>query len=85
MYIIKESAVRVAKWGNSLAVRLPAAMVKALSLSEGDEVEVNVTPDKALSVSRDDLRQAALERIAARRWQLPKDWKFDREEANSRD
>ena len=34
--------MRVAKWGNSLAIRLPAAVVEALELKEGDEVEVRV-------------------------------------------
>ncbi|HZV21679.1 MAG TPA: AbrB/MazE/SpoVT family DNA-binding domain-containing protein, partial [Hyphomicrobiales bacterium] len=32
--------MRVAKWGNSLAVRLPASVVEALGLQEGDEVEI---------------------------------------------
>jgi len=31
-------AVRVAKWGNSLAVRLPKQLVTALDLKVGDEV-----------------------------------------------
>jgi antitoxin component of MazEF toxin-antitoxin module len=34
--------MRVAKWGNSLAVRLPAAVVEALRLKEGDEIEIRV-------------------------------------------
>jgi hypothetical protein len=32
--------MRVAKWGNSLAVRLPDAIVKALKLKAGDEIEI---------------------------------------------
>ena len=32
--------MQVGKWGNSLAVRLPAALVEALDLKEGDEVEI---------------------------------------------
>ena len=34
--------MKVAKWGNSLAVRLPAAVVEALQLQDGDEVEIHV-------------------------------------------
>jgi antitoxin MazE len=34
--------MRVAKWGNSPAVRLPAAVVEALTLKEGDEIEIEV-------------------------------------------
>ena len=30
--------MQVAKWGNSLAVRLPAELVRELGLREGDEV-----------------------------------------------
>ena len=34
--------MQVAKWGNSLAVRLPAVVVEALGLKEGDEIEIHV-------------------------------------------
>lgn len=30
--------MQVAKWGNSLAVRLPTAVVEALDLKEGDQI-----------------------------------------------
>jgi antitoxin component of MazEF toxin-antitoxin module len=32
--------MRIAKWGNSLAVRLPVSIVEELHLQEGDEVEL---------------------------------------------
>ncbi len=35
--------MQVAKWGNSLAVRLPAAVVEALKLKEGDDIEIQVS------------------------------------------
>ena len=34
--------MQVSKWGNSLAVRLPRAVVEALKLKEGDEIEIVV-------------------------------------------
>ena len=34
--------MQVVKWGNSLAVRLPAAVVDALQLKEGDSIEIEV-------------------------------------------
>jgi antitoxin MazE len=34
--------MQVSKWGNSLAVRLPAAVVEALDLKEGDQIEIRV-------------------------------------------
>ena len=34
--------MQVSKWGNSLAVRLPATVVDALGLKEGDQILVKV-------------------------------------------
>jgi antitoxin MazE len=76
--------MRVAKWGNSLAIRLPSAVVEALALKDGDEVEVHVAGERAFEIERDQSRQRALERIRAFRKKLPPDWKFDRDEANTR-
>ncbi len=76
--------MRVAKWGNSLAIRLPAAVVETLELKEGDRVEVHVVGDRAFDIARDRSRERALARIRAFRKELPPDWKFDREEANTR-
>ena len=42
MYIHVECAMQVSKWGNSLAIRLPVAVVEALELRDGDDIEVTV-------------------------------------------
>ena len=76
--------MRVSKWGNSLAIRLPAAVVEALELKEADEVEVHVAGERAFEVGRDRSRERALARIRALRKSLPAGWRFDREEANAR-
>ena len=76
--------MRISKWGNSLAIRLPAAVVDALELKEGDEVEVHVAGELAFGIDRDRSGERALARIRAFRKQLPADWKFDREDANGR-
>lgn len=76
--------MRVSKWGNSLAIRLPAIVVEALELKEGDEVEVHIAGERAFDIARDQSRRRALERIRAFRKQLPPDWKFDSEEGNAR-
>ena len=34
--------MQVSKWGNSLAIRIPASVVEALELKEGDEVDIRV-------------------------------------------
>ena len=74
----------VAKWGNSLAVRLPAAVVEALELREGDDVEIHVADGRAFGVARKPGRDALLERLRAFRGRLPADFKFERDEANAR-
>lgn len=76
--------MQVSKWGNSLAIRLPASVVEALKLKEGDEVEVHVVGERAFDIARDRSRERALKRIQVLRKELPPDWKFDRDEANTR-
>lgn len=76
--------MRVAKWGNSLAVRLPDAIVKALKLKTGDEIEIVVSGDRQFKVERNRGRERALERLRALKTPLPKGFRFDRDEANAR-
>jgi antitoxin MazE len=76
--------MRVAKWGNSLAVRLPDAVVKALKLKSGDEIEIVVRGEREFQVERDKGRERALARLRALKKALPKGFRFDREEANAR-
>jgi antitoxin MazE len=76
--------MRVAKWGNSLAVRLPDAIVKALKLKTGDEIEIVVSGDRQFQVERNRGRERALERLRALKTPLPKGFRFDRDEANAR-
>lgn len=76
--------MQVAKWGNSLAIRLPAAVVEALKLKEGDEIEVHVADAREFAVARKPGRADLLKRLRAFRGRLPADFKFDREDANAR-
>ena len=76
--------MQVAKWGNSLAVRLPAAVVDALELKAGDEIEIHIADARELSVARKPGRKDWLKRLRAFRGRLPSDFKFDRDEANAR-
>jgi antitoxin MazE len=81
---ILEAAMQVAKWGNSLAVRLPSSVVEALELKEGDEVEIHVLDGRDFGVARKPGREELLRRLRAFRGRLPADFKFDRDEANAR-
>jgi antitoxin MazE len=76
--------MQVAKWGNSLAIRLPVAVVEALRLKEGDEIEIHIAGARAFGVARKPSRQDFLTQLRAYRGRLPRDFKFDREEANAR-
>ena len=44
--------MQVAKWGNSLAVRLPASVVEALGLKEGDDIEIMVAGSRSFEISK---------------------------------
>jgi antitoxin MazE len=76
--------MQVAKWGNSLAVRLPAAVVEALDLKEGDQIEIRIAGDREFDVRRDRSREKALARLRRLRRPLPPGFSFDRDEANGR-
>ena len=78
--------MRVAKWGNSLAVRLPAEVVETLGLKEGDEVDFNADPDKtySLEVIRSLTKADAMRKLRSLRGTGPADFKFNRDEANER-
>jgi antitoxin MazE len=76
--------MQVAKWGNSLAVRIPAAVVEVLGLKEGDEIEIHVADARTFAVARKPGRGELLKRLRVFRGRLPADFKFDRNEANAR-
>lgn len=77
--------MQVAKWGNSLAVRLPAAVVQAFDLTDGVEIELHVVGERSLEVARTTPPQELLNRLRRLRGRLPADFRFDRLEANDAD
>jgi len=76
--------MQVAKWGNSLAVRLPAVVVEALQLKEGDNIEIQVADERTFDVKRSATARELLSNLRKYRGRLPADFKFDRLEANAR-
>jgi antitoxin MazE len=76
--------MQVSKWGNSLAVRLPSAVVDALGLKEGDHIEIRIADKRVFEVGRDQTRLRALARLRKLRRPLPPGFVFDREETNAR-
>jgi antitoxin MazE len=79
-----EMAVQVSKWGDSLAVQLPKALVEKMGLRASDELKIVDVIERTLVVEREDRRKAAVENMRARKWTPPADYKFDRDEANER-
>jgi antitoxin MazE len=76
--------MQVSKWGNSLALRLPASIVEALGLKEGDDIEITIKGSRRFMVERDRARDRALERLRAMKTPLPPGFRFDRDDANER-
>lgn len=77
--------MQVSRWGNSLAIRLPASVVQALELKEGDDIEVVIADERVFKVKKKPGRQDALRRLRQFRGKLPPDFKLDRDDANARD
>jgi antitoxin MazE len=80
-----ETRMQVSRWGNSLAVRLPAAVVEALGLKEGDDIEIHVEGSRVFSVKKSPTRRELLARLRKYRGRLPDGFVFDRLEAHERD
>ena len=76
--------MQISKWGNSLAVRLPAVIVEALNLKEGDDIEIDVVTANHFEISKSVESRELLARLRKYRGRLPADFKFNRLEANAR-
>jgi antitoxin MazE len=77
--------MRVSKWGNSLAVRLPQAVVEVLDLREGDAVEIHVAGPRSFEVAKAPVAADLLARLRKYRGRLPAGFTFNRLEAHERD
>lgn len=76
--------MKVSKWGNSLAIRIPRDVVEALSLREGDEVQLVAGAAGLLKLDRRIRREEAVEGLSVYAGRLPSNYRFDRDEANAR-
>jgi antitoxin MazE len=76
--------MQVAKWGNSLAVRLPATVVEALDLKPGDNIDIHVVGDRTFAIEKAPGARELLARLRKYRGRLPADFKFDRDGAHER-
>ena len=68
--------------GNSLAIRLPAAVVQVFGLKEGDLIDVGVAGDDKFVFSRTPSNREVRTRLREYYGRSPADLKFDRLKAN---
>jgi antitoxin MazE len=76
--------MKAAKWGNSLAIRIPADVVEKLGISANEELELKVTGESSFEVTRDRRRQDAIEAIRKLAFPLPEGYRFNRDELYDR-
>ena len=64
LYIHMPNDTQVAKWGNSLAIRIPRSIAKGANLTEGDRLSLDVAEDGSI-VLRSSRRKYSLEELVA--------------------
>lgn len=72
--------MKIAKWGNSLAVRIPAAVSEQLGFQEGDEVRIDAVGGKLVAAKELTVEEMR-ERVRNLRGLIPADYKFKRSDA----
>lgn len=76
--------MRVSKWGNSLAIRLPAVVVEALKLKDGAQIEISIAGHCEFEISRDHSREMAIKALRQLSRPFPPGFIFDRKDAYER-
>jgi antitoxin MazE len=76
--------MKVAKWGNSLAIRIPKDVAATLGISEGDEVQLTPAEKPVIGIARQMSREEALDRLGRFQGLLPPGYKFKRSDAYGR-
>lgn len=76
--------MQVAKWGNSLAVRLPADLVRELGLREGDRIELEAASKGHMVVTRYPRPDEVLRGLRQFRGRLSASDRLNRDEAHER-
>jgi len=77
--------MKLSKWGNSLALRIPADVAEELHLAPGDEVQVKIAGKNKLEIVRDRRREEAVEALRRLAVPMPPGYKFDRDEIFERE
>ena len=56
--------IQISKWGNSLAVRIPASFIKQIHLKDGDRVEAILSNDGSLVIRPQKLDRKTIAKMA---------------------
>lgn len=75
--------MKVVRWGNSLAVRLPVKLVRELGLAEGDRIDL-IRDNDVLRVRRWPRTREVLDSLRQFRGRLPANERLGRDDAHSR-
>lgn len=78
-----EAKMQVARWGNSLAVRLPAELVRDMGLKEGDQIDL-LQADGPLTIRRLPRPDEVLDGLRRFRGRLPAAERLTRDAAHER-
>jgi antitoxin MazE len=76
--------LKFAKWGNSIAFRVPADVVEKLGIAPNEEALIRVTGENSFEVVRDRRREEAIKAIRELAVPFPPGYKFNREELYDR-
>jgi antitoxin MazE len=72
--------MKLAKWGNSFALRVPAELMRKMNLTPNEDFLFRQTGEDSFEIIRDRRRQEALEKMRKLRFALPDDYVFNRDE-----
>lgn len=75
--------MQVARWGNSLAIRLPKKLVEELGLEAGDRIELHPL-EGGFGVLRSPTPEETLKALRAFRGRLPATERLGRDDAHAR-
>jgi antitoxin MazE len=76
--------MKLAKWGNSFALRVPAELIRKMNLTPGEDFQLRQTGEDSFEIIRDHRRQEAIEAIRKLARPLPPGYKFNRDEIYDR-
>ncbi len=75
--------MQVSKWGNSLAVRLPKALVEEMGIVEGDDVDIKALDERTLAITKAGDSEFLIE-LRLLQKPAPQGFRWSRDEANER-